>query len=115
MSQFCAICRDYYGLNDQSPICPHEPLERPSSLNEYGWRMAPEARIQIDSSYRENDRDGIRQYLGHSNPIITAYARSKLDALDLANKILSEPQHYDTESQLDVPRLTKQQYFRPEE
>jgi len=115
--RYCPNCREYYDLQRCCVICPHEPLARPASLDEYGWKMPPEAQNAMDDAYRENNRDGIRRYLGHSNPLVHAYATLKLEALDLSDTIRNTQEKYEKDSQLDgnVPETWTEWYNQQKE
>src|SRR6267142_4477184 len=102
-SLYCTNCRSYYSLETQTAICPHEELQRPQSLNQYGWKMPEDIRSQIDSLYRENDIDGLRVYFCSPNPLIRVYAGQKFEALKLAAKILARVPQYESDSQSDNP------------
>lgn len=111
-SLYCSSCTQYFRLEAQSPVCPHEPLQRPESLNEYGWKLSDETRGQIDSLYRENDLEGIRVWLTSINPLVRMYADFKLSALKLADEILSRVPRYEVDSQAEEkPWLSNTEYF----
>lgn len=77
-------------MDEQCGICPHDPLQRPETLNQYGWKMPPDARADMESAYHNDDSDTLRTYLGHSNPLVAGYAAAKIRALDLARQILKD-------------------------
>lgn len=86
-------------MDEQCGICPHDPLQRPETLNAYGWKMPPDARADMDAAYHNDDSDTLRSYLSHSNPLVTGYAAAKIRALDLARQIVSKAEVYESTAQ----------------
>jgi hypothetical protein len=75
--------------------------------------MPPEAKLAMDEAYRNDDRDGIRIYFGHSNPMVRQYAEDKISAIDMARELRDRKQEYDVDYSSPEPRYeTLTEYLR---
>ncbi|HXP48176.1 MAG TPA: hypothetical protein VN810_12945 [Terriglobales bacterium] len=74
----CATCGNFFDLDQQVPVCPHELLNRfePSPL------LLPGKQRQImDEAFHSKDAGALRHWRESPNPAVRAYAENLLDKL----------------------------------
>ncbi len=81
----CAVCKERFDDEYQTPVCPHGVLNFPASGGVY--RLSSDVAEMLEEAYERRDVDTLRQYAYSPNPLARNLAQARMDALQMVLKL----------------------------